>query len=91
MPIYYDSGMKKYQKEAWWAYCNAPGFRYNILNLEGYIMDRKTPYKELHITDNFLFGEVMRDAEISKLFLEALLGKPIAEVKFISKAATLSS
>ncbi|WP_289027331.1 hypothetical protein [uncultured Flavonifractor sp.] len=54
-------------------------------------MDRKTPYKELHITDNFLFGEVMRDAEISKLFLEALLGKPIAEVKFISKAATLSS
>ena len=33
MPIYHDSGVKNYQKEAWWAYCNAPGFRYNILNL----------------------------------------------------------
>ena len=35
-------------------------------------------FKELPLSDDFMFGEIMRRPAICKLFLEALLGKPIA-------------
>lgn len=43
------------------------------------------PYRELPLSDNFIFGEVMSNAEVCTLFLEALLGKPIAKIEYISK------
>ena len=35
------------------------------------------PFRELPLSNDFLFGEVMRKPEICGLFLEALLGKPM--------------
>ena len=47
-------------------------------------------FRELPLSDDFMFGEVMRRPEICKLFLEALLGKAIARIEYISKQQDLS-
>ncbi len=47
-------------------------------------------FRELPLSDNFMFGEVMRDPVICKLFLEALLGEPIDHIEFITKEDTIS-
>ena len=47
-------------------------------------------FKNLPLSDDFMFGEVMRRPEICKLFLEALLGKEIARIEYISKQQDLS-
>ena len=43
------------------------------------------PFRELPLSNDFLFGEVMRKPEICRLFLEALLGKPIARIEYVLK------
>ena len=47
-------------------------------------------FKNLPLSDDFMFCEVMRRPEICKLFLEALLGKEIARIEYISKQQDLS-
>ena len=47
------------------------------------------PFKDLSIVDDFMFSEVMRQPENVKPFLEALLGKSIAEVVYIDKQKDL--
>ena len=47
-------------------------------------------YKELPLSDDFMFGEVMRREHICKLFLEALLGRPIARIEYITKQQDIS-
>ena len=47
-------------------------------------------YKELPLSDDFMFGEVMRRPHICKLFLEALLEKPIARIEYITKQQDIS-
>ena len=44
-----------------------------------------TLFKNLPLSNAFMFGEVMRDESICKLFLEELLGCKIAKLKFINK------
>ena len=48
------------------------------------------PFRELPLSNDFLFGEVMRKPEICGLFLEALLGKPIARVEYVLKQKDIS-
>ena len=47
-------------------------------------------FKDLPLSDNFMFGQVMRDERVSKLFLEALLGRSIAKIEYIDKEKDLS-
>lgn len=49
-----------------------------------------TPLKELPLSDDFMFGEVMRQEKVCKLFLEALLGKEIRKIQFIEKQKDLT-
>lgn len=49
-----------------------------------------TPLKELPLSDDFMFGEVMRQEKVCKLFLEALLGKDIRKIQFIEKQKDLT-
>ena len=49
-----------------------------------------TLFKNLPLSNAFMFGEVMRDESICKLFLEELLGCKIAKLKFISKEYDLA-
>ena len=49
-----------------------------------------TLFKTLPLSNAFMFGEVMRDESICKLFLEELLGCKIAKLKFISKEYDLA-
>lgn len=51
---------------------------------------RIIPLRELPLSDNFMFGEVMRDERVCTLFLEALLGKKISRIEFIDKEQDLS-
>ena len=48
------------------------------------------PFRELPLSNDFLFGEVMRKPEICRLFLEALLGKPIARIEYVLKQKDIS-
>ena len=50
----------------------------------------RKPLQALGLADNFLFGEVMQDMGLCKLFLEALLQRPIAKIVNISKEKDLS-
>ena len=43
-----------------------------------------TPFRELPISDDYIFGHLMRDVEICRMFLEALLQKKIARVEIVS-------
>ena len=47
-------------------------------------------YRELPLSDDFMFGEVMRREHICKLFLEALLGKPVERIEYITKQQDIS-
>ncbi len=49
-----------------------------------------TAYSNLPLSNSFMFGEVMRDPEICKMFLEELLGEPIERIEFITKEDTIS-
>lgn len=44
-----------------------------------------TPLSELPLKSDFMFGQVMRTEEICKLFLEALLGIEIQQIKFLDR------
>ena len=54
------------------------------------LLNHAIPFCELPLSDDFMFGEVMRRPEICRLFLEALLGKPIAKIEYISKQQDIS-
>jgi predicted transposase/invertase (TIGR01784 family) len=49
-----------------------------------------TPFKQLPLSDNFMFAQVMRQPEICQLFLEELLGVSIARLEFIGKEQDIS-
>ena len=56
-------------------------------------MDEQTlhnVYRQLPLSDDFMFGEVMRRPEICRLFLEALFGKRISRIEYITKQQELS-
>lgn len=44
-----------------------------------------TPLSELSLRSDFMFGQVMRSEEICRLFLEALLGIEIQQIKFLDR------
>ena len=48
------------------------------------------PLSQLPLSDDFMFGEVMRQPEVCQLFLECLLEKDIARIEYISKQADLT-
>ena len=49
-------------------------------------MKRKIiPLKELPLKNDFMFGQVMRNPEICKLFLEELLGVEIERIEYIEQ------
>ncbi len=50
----------------------------------------RAEFKQLPLSDSFMFGEVMRNPDICKLFLEELIGKPIERIEFITKEDTIS-
>ena len=54
------------------------------------LLNHAIPFCELPLSDDFMFGEIMRRPEICRLFLEALLGKPIAQIEYISKQQDVS-
>lgn len=51
---------------------------------------KEVPFHELPITDNFMFAQVMRQEEICKLFLEALLQKKISRIEYSDKEKDIS-
>lgn len=52
--------------------------------------NRIIPLRELPLSNDFMFGEVMRRETVCKLFLEALLGKEIRRIQFIQRQTDLS-
>lgn len=48
------------------------------------------PLSKLPLANDFMFGEVMRNDKVCKLFLEELLGKKIDRIVYIDKQADLS-
>ena len=54
-------------------------------------MKRKaTPLKELPLKNDFMFGQVMRNPDICKLFLEELLGEEIDRIEYIENQKDIS-
>lgn len=54
-------------------------------------MERKIiPLKELPLKNDFMFGQVMRNPEICKLFLEELLGKEIDRIEYVENQKEIS-
>ena len=51
---------------------------------------KTVPFRELPLSDDFMFGEVMRRPSVCRLFLEALLNRKIARIEYISKQQELS-
>lgn len=49
-----------------------------------------TPLSELPLSNDFMFGEVMRQEKVCILFLEALLQKKIERIEYIDKQKDLS-
>ena len=49
-----------------------------------------TPLSQLPLSDDFMFGEVMRQPEVCRLFLECLLEKEIARIEYINKQEDMS-
>ncbi len=47
-------------------------------------------FKELPLSDNFMFGEVMRQPEICRMFLEELLQEEIERIEYVIKEDTVS-
>ncbi|MBQ3076886.1 MAG: Rpn family recombination-promoting nuclease/putative transposase, partial [Clostridia bacterium] len=52
-------------------------------------LDLTTPLKDLPLSSDFMFAEVMRSERICTLFLESLLNKKIARIEYITKQADL--
>lgn len=48
------------------------------------------PLSQLPLSDDFMFGEVMRQPEVCQLFLECLLEKDIARIEYINKQEDLT-
>lgn len=59
-------------------------------NSRGVPKGQITPLSELPLSNNFMFGEVMRHPEVCTLFLEALLQKKIARIEYIGKEQDIS-
>lgn len=54
-------------------------------------MERKIiPLQELPLKNDFMFGQVMRNPDICKLFLEELLGKEIDHIEYIENQKEIS-
>ena len=53
-------------------------------------MNTAAPFRTLPLSDDFMFGEVMRREAICKLFLEHLLQRPIERIVFLSKQHDIS-
>lgn len=51
---------------------------------------KSADFSNLPLSNDFMFSEVMRQKDICKLFLEELLQKPIAQIKYITKQPDLS-
>ena len=51
---------------------------------------RIIPLKELPLRNDFMFGQVMRNPDICKLFLEELLGEEIDHIEYIENQKELS-
>ena len=54
-------------------------------------MRTKKAFKDLILSNNFMFGEVMRDKRICRQFLSEVLKKDIAEIEFAAKESVLDS
>ena len=54
------------------------------------LRNRIIPFRELPLSDDFMFGEVMRRPAVCTLFLESLLCRQIARIEYISKQQELS-
>lgn len=52
-------------------------------------MKKIIPLRELPLSDDFMFGEIMSREKIAKLFLESLLNKKIARIEYIGKQETI--
>ena len=48
------------------------------------------PYGKLPLSNNFIFTQVMKNPKVCRLFLEALLQKPIAKIRYIDKEKDLA-
>ena len=53
-------------------------------------MKEVIPLKDLPLKNDFMFGQVMRNPEICKLFLEELLGKEIDHIEYIDNQKDLN-
>lgn len=54
-------------------------------------MERKIiPLQELPLKNDFMFGQVMRNPDICKLFLEELLGKEVDHIEYIENQKEIS-
>ena len=51
---------------------------------------RIIPLKELPLRNDFMFGQVMRNPDICKLFLEEMLGEEIDHIEYIENQKELS-
>ena len=51
-------------------------------------MGERKAFKDLILSDNFMFGEVMSDKNICRMFLSELLKKDFVEIDFIAKELT---
>lgn len=47
--------------------------------------------KTLPLSDNFMFGEVMTNPEVCKMFLEEVLQKKIARIEFVNREQTITN
>jgi len=56
----------------------------------GCLERRMIPLRELPLKNDFMFGQVMRNADICKLFLEELLGQKIDRIEYIENQKELS-
>ena len=54
-------------------------------------MRTKKPFKDLILSDNFMFGEVMRDERICRQFLSEVLKKDIVDLNITAKEFVLDS
>lgn len=52
-------------------------------------MRKIIPLRELPLSDDFMFGEVMSREKIAKLFLESLLNQKIDRIEYIGKQETI--
>ena len=56
----------------------------------GLLKRKIIPLRELPLKNDFMFGQVMRNPEICKLFLEELLGMKIDRIEYIENQKEIS-